>query len=184
MKEIVNDVKIKMDKSLQVLKKDLSTIRAGRANPHLLDKISIDYYGTMTPINQMGNIAVPEPRLLTISLWESKFIAAVEKAIMKSDLGITPSNDGRVIRLVFPELTEERRKDIVKAIHKLAEEAKVTIRSVRRDFNENLKKMKKANQITEDDLIDGENEVQKVTDEFIKKVDEIIKLKEKEIMDV
>jgi ribosome recycling factor len=184
MKEIVNEVKIKMDKSLQVLKKDLSTIRAGRANPHLLDKISVDYYGTQTPINQMGNIAVPEPRLLTISLWESKFIPVVEKAIMKSDLGITPSNDGRVIRLVFPELTEERRKDIVKNIHKLAEETKVAVRSVRRDFNENLKKMKKASQITEDDLIDGETEVQKVTDEFIKKVDEVIKLKEKEIMEV
>ncbi len=132
----------------------------------------------------MGNIAVPEPRLLTISLWESKFISIVEKAIMKSDLGITPSNDGRVIRLVFPELTEERRKDIVKNIHKMAEETKVAIRSVRRDFNENLKKMKKASQITEDDLINGETEVQKVTDEYIKKVDEIIKLKEKEIMEV
>ncbi len=184
MKEVVSEVKIKMDKSLQVLKKDLSTIRAGRANPHLLDKISVDYYGTMTSINQMGNIAVPEPRLLTISLWESKFISIVEKAIMKSDLGITPSNDGRVIRLVFPELTEERRKDIVKNIHKMAEETKVAIRSVRRDFNENLKKMKKASQITEDDLINGETEVQKVTDEYIKKVDEIIKLKEKEIMEV
>jgi len=184
MKEIVNEVKIKMDKSLQVLKKDLSTIKAGRANPHLLDKISVDYYGTLTPINQMGNIAVPEPRLLTIALWETKFISIVEKAIMKSDLGITPSNDGRVIRLVFPELTEERRKDIVKNIHKLAEETKVAIRAVRRDFNENLKKMKKASQITEDDLISEENEIQKTTDEHIKKVDEIIKLKEKEIMEV
>jgi len=184
MKEIVSEVKIKMDKTLQVLKKDLSTIRAGRANPHLLDKISVDYYGTLTPINQMGNIAVPEPRLLTIALWETKFISIVEKAIMKSDLGITPSNDGRVIRLVFPELTEERRKDIVKNIHKLAEETKVAIRAVRRDFNENLKKMKKASQITEDDLISEENEIQKTTDEHIKKVDEIIKLKEKEIMEV
>lgn len=184
MKEIVNEVKIKMDKTLQVLKKDLSTIRAGRANPHLLDKISVDYYGTLTPINQMGNIAVPEPRLLTIALWETKFISIVEKAIMKSDLGITPSNDGRVIRLVFPELTEERRKDIVKNIHKLAEETKVAIRAVRRDFNESLKKMKKTSEITEDDLISGENEIQKITDEHIKKVDEIIKLKEKEIMEV
>jgi len=184
MKEIVSEVKIKMDKTLQVLKKDLSTIRAGRANPHLLDKISVDYYGTLTPINQMGNIAVPEPRLLTIALWETKFISIVEKAIMKSDLGITPSNDGRVIRLVFPELTEERRKDIVKNIHKLAEETKVAIRAVRREFNENLKKMKKTSLITEDDLISGENEIQKTTDEHIKKVDEIIKLKEKEIMEV
>jgi len=184
MKEIVNEVKIKMDKSLQVLKKDLSTIKAGRANPHLLDKISVDYYGTLTPINQMGNIAVPEPRLLTIALWETKFISIVEKAIMKSDLGITPSNDGRVIRLVFPELTEERRKDLVKNIHKLSEETKVAIRAVRRDYNENLKKMKKTSQITEDDLINEENETQKATDEYIKKVDEIIKLKEKEIMEV
>ena len=184
MKEIVSEVKIKMDKSVQVLKKDLSTIRAGRANPHLLDKISVDYYGTLTPINQMGNIAVPEPRLLTIALWETKFISIVEKAIMKSDLGITPSNDGRVIRLVFPELTEERRKDIVKNIHKLAEETKVAIRAVRRDSNESLKKMKKTSEITEDDLFSGESELQKITDENIKKVDEIIKLKEKEIMEV
>lgn len=184
MNDTVNDAKIKMEKSLLSLKKDLSTIRAGRANPHVLDKISVDYYGTMTPINQMGNVAVPEPRLLTISLWESKFITNVEKAIMKSDLGINPSNDGRVIRLVFPELTEERRKDLVKSVHKLAEEAKVAVRSVRRDFNETLKKMKKASEITEDDLIDGESEIQKVTDEYIKKIDETIKVKEKEIMEV
>jgi len=184
MKEMVNDTKVKMDKSLQTLKKDLSVIRAGRANPHLLDKISVDYYGTLTPINKIGNIAVPEPRLLTISLWETKFIPVVEKAIMKSDLGITPSNDGRVIRLVFPDLTEERRKDLVKHMLKLGEESKVAIRTLRREFNESLKKMKKLNQLTEDDLIDGENEIQKITDEFIKKVDEVIKIKEKEIMEV
>jgi len=184
MKEIVNDVKSNMEKALLVLKKDLTTIKAGRANPHLLDKISIDYYGTLTSINQMGNISVPEPRLLTIALWESKFISSVEKAILKSDLGITPSNDGKVIRLVFPELTEERRKDIVKNIHKLAEETKVAIRSIRRESNDTLKKMKKTSQITEDDLFVDETEIQKVTDDYIKKVDDIIKLKEKEIMEI
>jgi len=184
MNDMVNDARARMDKSLQTLKKDLSVIRAGRANPHLLDKISVDYYGTLTPINKIGNVSVPEPRLLTISLWETKFIPIVEKAIMKSDLGITPSNDGRVIRLVFPDLTEERRKDLVKQLHKLGEESKVAVRTLRREFNENLKKMKKNNELTEDDLIDGENEIQKTTDEYIKKVDEVIKLKEKEIMEV
>lgn len=184
MIEILNDTKSKMDKALLSLKKDLTVIRAGRANPHLLDRISIDYYGTLTPITKIANIAVPEPRLLTISLWESKFISAVEKAIMKSDIGITPSNDGKIIRLAFPDLTEERRKDLVKQIHKLGEESKVTVRSLRRDLNEALKKMKKANELTEDDLFEAETEGQKVTDEFIKKIDEIIKLKEKEILEV
>jgi len=184
MSEPIIEAKDKMEKSISVLKKDFTSIRAGRANPHVLDKIAVEYYGAMTPLNQMGNISVPEPRLLTIALWETKFISQVEKAILKSDLGITPSNDGKVIRLTFPELTEERRKDIVKNIHKMMEETKVAVRAIRRDYNENLKKMKKSNQLTEDDLLDGETEIQKITDDYIKKIDELGKLKEKEIMEV
>lgn len=184
MSEPIIEAKDKMEKSISVLKKDFTSIRAGRANPHVLDKIAVEYYGAMTPLNQMGNISVPEPRLLTIALWETKFISQVEKAILKSDLGITPSNDGKVIRLTFPELTGERRKDIVKNIHKMMEETKVAVRAIRRDYNENLKKMKKSNQLTEDDLLDGETEIQKITDDYIKKIDELGKLKEKEIMEV
>jgi ribosome recycling factor len=173
-----------MTKSIQVLKKDLAGIRAGRANPQILERIVVDYYGVPTPINQLGNITVPEPRLLAISLWDSKMIPAVEKEILKSDLGITPTNDGKVIRLVFPELTEERRKELVKLARKLGEETKVAIRLIRREANEQLKKMKKNAEITEDDLKSGEDAVQKLTDQYIKKVDGIVEEKENEIMEV
>lgn len=174
----------KMAKSIQALKKDLAGMRAGRANPQLLERITVDYYGVSTPLNQLGNISVPEPRLLVISLWDSKLIPSVEKEIMKSDLGITPTNDGKVIRLVFPELTGERRKELVKLVRKLGEEKKVAVRLIRREANDQLKKMEKSSDITEDYLKIGENKIQSLTDEYIKKIDEIMQEKEKDIMEV
>jgi len=159
-------------------------MRAGRANPQILDRITVEYYGVPTPLNQLANISVPEARLLVISPWDSSLIPAIEKEILKSDLGITPMNDGKVIRLVFPELTEERRKELVKTVKKMGEETKVAIRKVRREANDQLKKMQKNAEITEDDLRNEESNVQKITDEFIKKVDDLIKDKEKEIMEV
>ncbi|HHT66082.1 MAG: ribosome recycling factor [Caldicoprobacterales bacterium] len=183
MKEVYRETKTRMGKTLQVLKSDLASIRAGRANPHLLDRIMVDYYGTPTPINQIGNISSPEPRLLVISPWEPKMISAIEKEIMKSDIGITPNNDGKVIRLVFPELTEERRKELVKVVSKYGEESKIAIRSIRRDANDTLKKMKKASEITEDEQRLGETEIQTITDDHIKQVDIIVKEKEKEILE-
>lgn len=183
MNEVFKEARKKMGKTLQVLKSDLASIRAGRANPHILDKIMVDYYGTPTPVNQVGNISSPEPRLLVISPWEPSMIPVIEKEIMKSDIGITPTNDGKVIRLVFPELTEERRKELVKLVNKYGEESKIAIRSIRRDANDTLKKMRKANEITEDEQRIGENEIQSITDEHIKQIDEIVKEKEKEIME-
>ncbi len=183
MREVYKETTNKMEKTLQVLRSNLASIRAGRANPHLLDRIKVDYYGTPTPINQVGNISSPEPRLLVISPWEPNMISAIEKEIMKSDIGITPNNDGKVIRLVFPELTEERRKELVKVVNKYGEDSKIAIRSIRREANETLKKMKKANEITEDEQRLGENEVQSITDDHIKQIDDIIKEKEKEIME-
>ncbi len=174
----------KMSKSIAALKKEFTHIKAGRANPQLLDGIKVDYYGTLTPLSQVGNLAVPEPRLLTISLWDTSMISAVEKAILKSDLGITPSNDGKVIRLVFPELTEERRKELVKVVKKKAEESKVAVRSIRRDANEAIKKDKKASVITEDDYTDLEEEIQKLTDDHIKQIDKLAAEKEKEILSI
>jgi ribosome recycling factor len=174
----------KMEKTIGVFKKDLTHIRAGRANPQLLDTIRVDYYGTPTPVNQLGNISSPEPRMLVISLWDPKMIPELEKAIQKSDLGINPSNDGKLIRLVFPELTEERRKEIVKMIRKKAEETKVHVRSIRRDTIDLLKKMQKETALTEDDLKDLEEDTQKLTDEKIKLIDKLTADKEKEIMEV
>lgn len=174
----------KMNKTIVTLKKDLAAIRAGRANPQILDRVLVDYYGVPTPINQLGNISCPEARVLTISVWDVKVISEVEKAIQKSDIGINPMSDGKIIRLVFPELTEERRKDLTKSVKKKGEEAKVAIRSIRRDANDHLKKLKKDNKITEDDLSNLEDEIQKTTDEHIKNIDKFIELKEKEIMDV
>jgi ribosome recycling factor len=175
---------VKMEKTISVFKKDLMHIRAGRANPQLLDGIVVDYYGTPTPLSQIGNISAPEPRMLMISLWDAKMISNVEKAILKSELGINPTNDGKVIRLVVPELTEERRRDIAKTIHKKGEEAKVAIRSIRRDANEAFKKAKKASEITEDDFNILEEDVQKCTNDHTKTIDELVKEKEKEIMEV
>ena len=184
MPEILDIATEKMNKTISVMKLEYNSLRAGRANPQALDRITADYYGTPTPINQMGNISVPEPRMLIIALWDTKMIPAVEKAIQKSDLGINPANDGKVIRLIFPELTEERRKDLVKTVRKKGEESKVAIRNVRRDLNDQIKKQKKDGEITEDDQKRLEEKGQKMTDEFIKDIDAILQAKEKEILSV
>ena len=184
MADVIDSAKERMNKTISVLNSELSTLRAGRANPQLVERILVDYYGTQTPINQLGNLSTPEPRLLVISVWDNKAIPAIEKAIQKSDLGINPANDGKVIRLVFPELTEERRKDLVKVIRKKGEESKVAIRAIRRDTNEQIKKDKKEGLITEDDQKDLEEQAQKLTDDLIKQIDRILADKEKEIMTV
>ena len=173
----------KMQKSYDFLMNDLGTIRAGRANPHVLDKIKVDYYGTPTPIQQVGNITVPEARILQIAPWEKGLIKEIEKAIMASDVGITPSNDGSLIRLVFPELTEERRKELVKDIKKRGEENKVAIRNTRRDGNDALKKLAKS-EVSEDEIKELEEKLQKLTDKFIKEVDKLVEEKSKEILTV
>lgn len=184
MPEILDTAKDKMTKTINVMNQEYASLRAGRANPQALDRISVDYYGSATPINQLGNISTPEPRMLVISLWDSKMIPAVEKAIQKSDLGINPTNDGKIIRLVFPELTQERRKELCKVVKKKAEESKVAIRSIRRDAIEQVKKQKKDSVITEDDQKKLEEKIQKLTDEKIKEIDTISAAKEKEIMSV
>jgi ribosome recycling factor len=184
IKDIEKGMQEKMEKTLNVLKHELSTLKAGRANPSLLDRVSVEYYGTVTPLNQLANIAAPEPRVLTISPWDVKAIPVIEKAILKSDLGINPSNDGKMIRLVVPQLTEERRKDLVKVVKKLGEESKVAIRNIRRDANEHLKKLKKDGDITEDALKKSEEDIQKMTDKCIKETDKAVELKEKEILEV
>ena len=169
----------KMDKTIAVIQKDLATLRAGRANPQILDKITVDYYGTPTALNQVGNISSPEPRMLVIAPWEPSMISPIEKAIQKSDIGINPSNDGKVIRLMVPELTAERRKDLCKQVKKRIEEGKVAIRAM-----ESIKKMKKDSQITEDDQKAAEKELQKLTDSKIEMIDKVGAAKEKEIMEV
>ena len=184
LQDVLDTAKEKMKKSCAVYEQNLMGLRAGRANPQLLDRILVDYYGTPTPINQIGNISSPEPRLLVIAPWEAKMIPQVEKAIQKSDLGLNPSNDGKIIRLVFPELNEERRKELTKVASKGAEETKVAIRSIRRDAIEQIKKLKKNSEITEDDQRDAEEDMQKLTDKAVKEVDEIYAVKEKEIMEV
>ena len=181
---VIEASKEKMEKTKEFFQHDMLSLRAGRANPQILDKIMVDYYGTATPLKQMGNVMSPEPRLLTISLWDPKAIPLVEKAILKSDLGLNPSNDGKVIRLVVPELNEERRKELTKVVRKGAEEAKVAMRAVRRDAMEQFKKLKKDSQITEDDQRKAEDELQKLTDNEIKEIDKIAGEKEKEIMAV
>lgn len=172
----------KMGKTLASLEREYQGIRAGRANPHILDRLKVDYYGTPTPIQQVGNVTVPEPRMLCIQPWESSMIKVIEKAIQNSDIGINPNNDGKVIRLVFPELTEERRKELVKDVKKKGEAAKVAVRNIRRDANDTLKKANKANEISEDEQKDYEDKVQKMTDKFIKEVDKAIDDKSKEIL--
>ena len=182
--DAVELAKEKMGKTISVLKQELSGLRAGRANAQVLDRITADYYGTPTPINQMGNISAPEPRLLVIAPYDPSALKEIEKALQKSDLGINPSNDGKVIRLVFPELTEERRRDLVKVVKKKGEEAKVAIGSIRRYANYTIKKKKKNGDITEDDQKIMEEDAQKATDASIKDIDKIIADKEKEIMEV
>lgn len=173
----------KMRKTVEFLEGDYATIRAGRANPHVLDKIRVNYYGTPTPIQQVGNITVPEARMLQIAPWEKSLLKEIEKAIQTSDLGINPSNDGSVIRLVFPELTEERRKDLVKDVKKKAEEGKVAIRNIRRDGNDFFKKLAKSD-VSEDEIKQLEEELQKLTDKYIKEIDALMETKSKEIMTV
>lgn len=173
----------KMKKSYDFLETDLGTIRAGRANPHVLDRIKVDYYGTPTPIQQVGNITVPDPRMIQIAPWEKSLIKEIEKAIMMSDVGITPSNDGAVIRLVFPDLTEERRKELVKDIKKRGEENKVAIRNTRRDGMDAFKKLAKA-EVSEDEIKELGDQLQKLTDKYIKEVDKLVEEKSKEIMTV
>ena len=173
----------KMTKAYEFLQSDYASIRAGRANPHILDKLRVDYYGTPTPIQQVGNITVPEARIIQIAPWEKSLIKAIEKAIMTSDIGITPSNDGSVIRLVFPELTEERRKELVKEVKKKAEEAKVAVRNIRREGNDAFKKLGKED-VSEDEIKSLEEDLQKLTDKYIKNVDALMEEKSKEIMTV
>lgn len=184
MKTVYEFAKTKMGKTVTALKNEYGSIRAGRANPQLLDRLSVDYYGTPTPINQLASVAATEARVLTVQPWDKSVLKAIEKAIQTSDIGINPQNDGSVIRLTFPPLTEDRRKEIVKDIQKIAENAKVAVRSIRRDAIEKLKAMKKSSEITEDDLKDGEKEIQKITDGFISEIDEIAKAKDKEIMEI
>ncbi len=174
----------KMGKTVSVLKDDFLNIRAGRANPHILDRITIDYYGTQTPINQVGNIAVPEARMITISPWDTSTLKNIEKAILAANIGLTPSNDGKLIRLVFPELTEERRKDLVKTVKKTADESKVALRNIRRDMLDKCKKLKNEKAITEDDMSSIEKDVEKIINKFIEQVDAVQKDKEKEILSV
>ncbi len=174
----------KMSKTVDTLREEYTTIRAGRANPHLLDKLRVDYYGQPSPLQNVANISVPEARIIQIQPWESKLIKEIEKAIIASDLGLTPTNDGKTIRLVFPELTEERRKDLVKDIKKRAENTKVAIRNIRRDANETFKKQNKASEISEDEFKHLEEEIQKLTDRFIVEVEKTMEAKEKEILTV
>ncbi len=174
----------KMNKTLDNLMAEYGTIRAGRANPKVLDRIRVDYYGTPTPIQQVGNVSVPEPRMLLIQPWEKSLLKAIDKAILTSDLGINPTNDGSVIRLVFPELTEERRKELSKDVKKKGENAKVAIRNIRRDANDTFKKQEKASEISEDDLDELTEKVQKLTDKMIEKVEKAVEAKTKEIMTV
>ncbi len=184
MKEVLNKAEEKMNKTVNALKNEFASIRAGRANPSVLDKVLVDYYGTPTPVNQMAAVSVSEARVLVIQPWDKSLIKAIEKAIQASDIGINPSNDGNVIRLTFPQLTEDRRKEIVKDLKKYGEEAKVAIRSARRDANDKLKAKKKNSELTEDDLKNGEDKTQKLTDKFTKIIDEVVAEKEKEVLSI
>ena len=184
IKEVVSEAEGRMKKAIDVFRKDLVSVRAGRATPGLLDKIAVDYYGVPTPINQMANVSVPEPRLLVIQPWDKNVIGDIEKAILKSDLGLTPNNDGSVIRLAIPQLTQERRNELVKVVKKKAEDTRVAIRNIRRDANDNMKSFEKEGDISEDDSKRGLDEIQNLTDKCIKEVDQVLANKEEEIMEV
>ena len=184
MKLDVKEYEAKMKKSVDSYVKELSYIRAGRANPDILNRVCADYYGTPTPINQMAAVSVAEARILTIQPWDTSTLHAIEKAIQASEIGINPQNDGRIIRLVFPQITEERRKDLCKDAKKMAEDSRVSVRSVRRDCMDKLKKMEKASEITEDDLKNGEKKIQDITDKYIKEIDKACDAKEKDIMEI
>lgn len=184
MQELIKQTEEKMGKTISVLERDYKSIRAGRANASVLDRITVDYYGVPTPIEQMAAVSVPEPRILMIQPWDASTLKTIEKAILTSDIGINPQNDGRVIRLAFPPLTEERRREIVKDVKKFAEESKVAIRNTRRDALEKLKALKKANQVTEDDVTNGEKKIQNITDKYCKEADDLSAIKEKEILEI
>ena len=184
MMEVFDTYEDKCVKTVNNIRNELLSIRAGRANPHILDKVLVDYYGTPSAIQAVANVSVPEARVIQIQPWEAKMIKEIEKAILASDIGLTPSNDGKIIRLVFPELTEDRRKELVKDIQKIAENSKVAVRSIRRDCIEKLKAMKKNSEITEDDLKDAEKEMQKITDSYTKEIETICDAKQKEIMSI
>lgn len=184
MKEQIKHCKEKMQKTLDSLDREFKTVKAGRANPNVLDRVTVDYYGTPTPINQMAAVSVAEARILVIQPWDISTLHSIEKAIQKSDIGINPTNDGKVLRLVFPQLTEEKRKELCKDIKKMGEEAKVAVRSARRDTMDKLKAMKKNSEITEDELKNAEKDVQKVTDNFCAEVDSMVSEKDKEIMSI
>ncbi|MFE8699108.1 ribosome recycling factor [Cytobacillus sp. FJAT-54145] len=183
-KQVIANAKDRMSKAIQAYSRELASIRAGRANASLLDRITVDYYGAPTPINQLAGVTVPEARLLVIQPYDKSVLGEIEKAILKSDLGLNPTNDGSVIRIMIPQLTEERRKDLVKVVKKESEEAKVAVRNIRRDANDDLKKLEKNGEITEDDQRSYSDDIQKLTDEHINKVDALSKEKEKEIMEV
>lgn len=184
MKEILDNTKERMGKCITALESELGTIRAGRANPGVLDKITVDYYGAATPINQMASISVAEARILVVQPYDSSTLKSIEKAIQASDLGINPTNDGRVLRIMFPQLTEERRKDLCKTVSKTCEESKIAVRNVRRDAMDKIKAKKKSNEITEDDVKEAEKNIQKLTDKFIEEIDKIGADKDKEIMSI
>ena len=184
MNELIKNTEEKMNKTIGVLEQNYKSIRAGRANASVLDRISVDYYGAPTPIQQMAAVSVPEPRVLMIQPWDASTLKTIEKAILTSDIGINPQNDGRVIRLSFPPLTEERRKEIVKEVKKIAEDSKVAVRNTRRDAIEKLKGLKKANTVTEDDVANGEKKIQNLTDKFCKEIDDLAAAKEKEILEI
>ena len=184
VKNLLTQNEEKMDKTIEALKRDLASIRTGRASTTLLDRISVDYYGTPTPIKQVANVSAPEPRLITIIPWERKMLGDIERAILKSDLGLNPNNDGTMIRLEIPQLTEERRKELSKKVSKDAEDSKVVIRNIRRDANDAIKKMEKKKEITEDDSKEAQENIQKLTDKKIKLIDEIKAKKENEVMEV
>ena len=184
MKEVISRCEAKMNKSIDALNHEFSSVRAGRANPAILDKVLVDYYGAPTPINQMAAVSVSEARVLVIQPWDKSTLKTIEKAIQASDIGINPTNDGNVLRLTFPQLTEERRKELVKDIKKMGEDSKVGIRNIRRDAMEKLKALKKDNSITEDDQKDVEKKIQDLTDKFVKKVDSLVSDKEKEVLSI
>jgi len=181
--DIYQDARESMGKTIAALNNELNRVRTGRANLSLLDGIRVDYYGTPTPVNQMASLSVPESRLITIQPWDVSVIKDIEKALLKSDLGLTPSNDGKIVRIAIPPLTEERRKQLAKSVHKICEDHKIAIRNIRRDANELLKSMKKDGEIAEDEAFKGQDQVQKITDEFVKQIDDIFKEKEKEILE-
>lgn len=182
--DVIQKTRKAMGRAIEAQKKELSRVRTGRASTALLDDVRVDYYGTPTPLNQVGTLSVPEARLITIQPWEKNLIGEIEKAILKSDLGLNPTSDGQLIRLAIPPLTEERRKEMVKLVRRMCEDTRVAIRNIRRDANENLKKLQKDKEISEDEQKRGEKEIQDLTDEFVKKADEIVALKEKEIMEI